>query len=299
MANVTKRNNMIGKSILHYQIVEKLGQGGMGIVYRAMDTKLKRNVAIKLLPQHISENSDERKRFEIEAQAAAALNHPNIATIYNIEDADGELFIVMEYIEGQELKEKLKDGPLSIEEVQSIAIHIAEGLQAAHEKGIVHRDIKSSNIMVTENGKIKIMDFGLAKIEEGIHLTKEQTTLGTAAFMSPEQTRGEEVDSRSDIWSFGVVLYEMLTGELPFKGDYEQAVIYSILNEYPKSSTELREDIPSQLTRIVEKTLQKNPINRYHTAKDLIKELKSVEKLEILSNKNRILILSPYCHLPI
>jgi serine/threonine protein kinase/Tfp pilus assembly protein PilF len=271
---------MIGNKILHYNIIEKLGEGGMGVVYLAEDTKLKRQVAIKFLPKHIASNSDERKRFEIEAQAAASLNHPNIATIHNIEESDDELFIVMEYIEGKELKEKINNNQISIDNVLNYATQIAEGLQAAHIKGIIHRDIKSSNIMITDNGQVKIMDFGLAKVGQGIQLTKEQSTLGTAPYMSPEQIQGENVDHRSDIWSFGVVLYEMLTGQLPFKGDYEQAVIYSILNEYPKSIRELREEILSQLIHIVEKTLQKNPMNRYHTTKDLIKELKSLEKPE-------------------
>jgi len=212
---------MIGKTILHYKISEKLGEGGMGIVYLAKDTKLERMVAIKFLPSHIARNSDERKRFEIEAKAAAALNHPNIATIHAIEHTDDDVFIVMEYIEGHELKEEVKSKKLEAGKVVELALQIAEGLQAAHKKGIVHRDIKSTNIMVTEEGKIKIMDFGLAKIGKGIQLTKEQSTLGTAAYMSPEQVRGEDVDHKSDIWSFGVVMYEILTGELPFKGDYE------------------------------------------------------------------------------
>jgi serine/threonine protein kinase/Tfp pilus assembly protein PilF len=272
---------MIGKKILHYKIIEKLGEGGMGIVYLAEDTKLKRQVAIKFLPHHITANSDVRKRFEIEAQAAAALNHPNIATIYAIEEADDQIFLVMEHIEGKELQEVVRAQDfVPQQDAINYSIQIAEGLQAAHKKGIVHRDIKSSNIMVTDDGKVKIMDFGLAKFYGSTQLTKTGTTLGTVAYMSPEQANGEDVDQRSDIWSFGVVLYEMLTGELPFKGDYEQAVIYSILNEYPKSSRDFREDIPSQLTRIVEKALQKNLINRYHTAKDLIKELKSLEKPE-------------------
>jgi len=269
---------MIGQNILHYKILDKLGEGGMGVVYKAEDIKLKREVAIKFLPHHISVNKEERQRFEIEAQAAAALNHPNIAHIYAIEETEDEIFIVMEYIDGIELKDQIKSGPISTDEVINIANQIAEGLDAANKKGIVHRDIKSSNIMITKDGKVKIMDFGLAKIKGGTELTKVGSTVGTAAYMSPEQTKGEEVDHRTDIWSFGVVLYEMLTGELPFKGDYEQAVIYSILNEEPKSITELRGDTPSHLTHIIEKTLQKNPVNRYQTTKDLIEELKAVNK---------------------
>jgi serine/threonine protein kinase len=222
---------MIGKTILHYKILAKLGEGGMGVVYKAEDTKLKRIVAIKFLPRQISASDDERERFKIEAQAAAALNHPNIATIHAIEELDGEMFIVMEFIDGEELKKKVGSDQLSVTSVIDIASQIASGLQAAHAKGVTHRDIKSSNIMVTESSQVKIMDFGLAKIAGGAQLTKDHSTLGTAAYMSPEQARGEVVDHRTDIWAFGVVLYEMISGRLPFRGEYEQAVIYSILNE--------------------------------------------------------------------
>ncbi len=287
---------MIGKKILHYEILKKLGQGGMGIVYLAEDTKLKRQVAIKFLPQNISRNSDERKRFEIEAQAAAALNHPNIATVYAIEHTDDDVFIVMEYIEGKELKHIIDEAKgqrpkgkkeLPIADRQSftangqlptaycidIATQIAAGLQAAHEKGIVHRDIKSSNIMITEKGQVKVMDFGLAKVGKGIHLTKEQSTLGTAPYMSPEQARGEETDQRTDIWSFGVVLYEMMTGQFPFKGDYEHAVIYSIINEKYQSISNIRNDIHPKIEEIVSKALQKNVDQRYQNAQPLIEDL--------------------------
>jgi len=269
---------MIGKTILNYKILEKLGEGGMGVVYKARDTKLDRLVALKFLPPQIAASEQERQRFKIEAQAAAALNHPNIATIHAIEEVEDELFIVMEYIEGRELGEIVQSAIPNLESAIDIATQIAAGLQAAHEKGITHRDIKSANIMITEEGRVKIMDFGLAKIRGGAQFTKVGTTLGTAAYMSPEQARGEEVDHSTDIWAFGIVLYEMLTGELPFKGDYEQAVIYSILNEEPKSIMELRNDMPSQLTRIVEKTLKKNPIDRYQTTRDLMEELKALGK---------------------
>jgi serine/threonine protein kinase/Tfp pilus assembly protein PilF len=265
---------MISKIILHYKIIEKLGEGGMGVVFKAEDNKLKRQVAIKFLPNHIVKNSDERKRFEIEAQAAAALNHPNISHIYAIEEADDELFIVMEYIEGQELKEKLKTGPLTLDETLNISTQMAEGLQVAHENGIVHRDIKSSNIMITEKGKVKIMDFGLAKVGTGIQLTKEHSTIGTAAYMSPEQARGDDVDKRTDIWSFGVVLYEMLTGKLPFKGDYEQAIIYSILNE----EIILSEDLPQDISKICRKTLAKSAEERYENVEQLIDDLNEIKK---------------------
>ncbi|MCH8033429.1 MAG: protein kinase, partial [Bacteroidetes bacterium] len=264
---------MIGKTISHYKILEKLGEGGMGVVYKAKDTKLKREVAIKFLPQFISSNKEERQRFEIEAQAAAALNHPNIAHIYAIEETEDEMFIVMEFIDGIELKDKIKSGPISTDEIINIANQIAEGLDVAHKKGILHRDIKSSNIMITEDGKVKIMDFGLAKIKGRTELTKIGATVGTAAYMSPEQAKGEVVDQRTDIWSFGVVLFEMLTGTLPFKGDYEQAIIYSILNEEPTPLLNLRSDVPKKLPDIVHKAISKNVDERFQSVDELLKEL--------------------------
>lgn len=263
---------MIGKTILHYKILEKLGEGGMGVVYRADDTKLKRNVAIKFLPIRIAANAEERERFKIEAQAAAALNHPNIATIYAIEESDEEMFIAMEYIEGQELKDIMgayRNTPLPATDIISYATQIARGLQAAHEKGVTHRDIKTANIMVTDKGQVKIMDFGLAKVRGGAQVTKVGTTLGTAAYMSPEQARGDEADHRSDIWSLGVVLYEMLTGRPPFKGDYEQAVIYSILNEEPDFPVNIAADIRV----VLRKCMAKSPTERYQKIDDLINDL--------------------------
>ena len=266
----------------------------MGVVYKAEDTKLKRDVAVKFLPRQIAASEEDRKRFKIEAQAAAALNHPNIATIHAIEEIEGDMFIVMEYIDGKELKEivgakhskvhadtisKINEqnaSPLQLENILTYAIQIASGLQTAHEKGITHRDIKSANIMITDKGQVKIMDFGLAKIAGGAQLTKVQSTLGTAAYMSPEQARGEEVDQRSDIWSFGVVLYEMLTSQLPFKGDYEQAVIYSILNEDPQPVAELRNDFPEDLESIVNKCLQKEAKDRYQNTEDLLTDLQKI-----------------------
>ncbi|MDQ7053954.1 MAG: protein kinase [candidate division KSB1 bacterium] len=256
--------------ILHYAILEKLGEGGMGVVYKALDTKLDRTVAIKFLPGHIGADAEERKRFEIEAKAAAALNHPNITTIHAIEEHSGEMFIVMEYIEGRELRDIVEAaGPPTPADAMDFAMQIAAGLQAAHEKGIVHRDIKSANIMVTPSGRVKVMDFGLAKIGAGAQLTREQSTLGTVAYMSPEQTRGEPVDHRTDIWAFGVVLYEMLTGELPFKGDYEQATIYSILNEEP----EYPGDLPSRWKAILQRALAKDRNRRYSQINELMQEL--------------------------
>jgi len=269
---------MIGKNISHYQILEKLGEGGMGVVYKAEDTKLKREVAIKFLPHHIAASEEDRERFKIEAQAAAALNHPNIATIHAIEEVDDELFIVMEYIDGQELRQKIDAGPLKVDDALNIAMQIADGLQAAHKKGVFHRDIKSANIMLTENDRVKIMDFGLAKIKGQMRLTKTGTTVGTVAYMSPEQTRGEEVDHRTDIWSYGVVLYEMITGQLPFKGEYEQAIVYSILNEEPEPVTGLRTGVSMELERIVNKAITKNPSVRYQHADEMLVDLRSLNK---------------------
>src|SRR3972149_4722020 len=260
---------MIGQTILHYRILEELGRGGMGVVYKAEDTKLKREVAIKFLPHYISGNEEERQRFEIEAQAAASLKHPNISTIYSIEDSDSKVFIVMEYIDGVELKDKIKTSPIPVDEVINIAIQIAEGLEAAHKKGIVHRDIKSQNIMITNGGKAKIMDFGLAKVGKGTQLTKIGSTVGTIVYMSPEQARGEELDQRTDIWSFGIVLYEMLTGKQPFKGDYDQAVIYSILNEDPETD----EIKSSGLQTIILKALAKERTDRYQNVNEMLADL--------------------------
>ena len=272
---------MIGKTILHYKILEKLGEGGMGVVHKAEDSKLKREVAIKFLPHHIAASEEERERFKIEAQAAAALNHPNIATIYAIEEVDDQMFIVMEYIEGQELREIVgARGPVPLPDVVDYATQIASGLQAAHEKDVTHRDIKSANIMVTEKGQIKIMDFGLAKVRGGARFTKVGTTLGTTAYMSPEQTQGAKTDQRTDIWAFGVLLYEMLTGQMPFPGDYEQAVIYSILNEEPKPISELRSETPEPLQNIVQKALAKEPQERYQTTANLLTDLSNLSNQE-------------------
>ena len=269
---------MIGKTISHYKILEKLGEGGMGIVYKAEDTKLKRTVALKFLPPGLTRDPQAKERFLHEAQAAAALEHQHICNIYEIDETEEQIFIVMSCFEGQTLKEKIDAGLLKIDEALKIAVQAAEGLQAAHEKGIIHRDIKSANIMVTDKGQTKIMDFGLAKLKGQTKITKEGSTLGTAAYMSPEQSQGAEVDHRTDIWSLGVVLYEMITGQLPFKGEYEQAVIYSIMNEEPEPLTALRTGVPMELERIVNKTLAKDPSERYQNADDLIVDLKKVKR---------------------
>lgn len=269
---------MIGKTILHYKIIEKLGEGGMGVVYLAEDAKLERHVAIKFLPHHIAGNSDERKRFEIEAKAAAALNNHNITTIYAIEEFDDEIFIIMEYIDGEELKDYLKNSPLPVEKAIELISYIAEGLKIAHENNIVHRDIKPANIMITRKGQVKIMDFGLAKLASSAFVTKEGTTIGTIAYMSPEQVNSTKVDHKTDLWSMGVILYEMLTGNLPFKGDFEQATIYSILNEEPESITAIRNDVPIKLEQVVKKLLTKNQNLRYQNVSEFLKDLETVKQ---------------------
>ena len=267
---------MIGKKILHYKILEKLGEGGMGVVYKAEDTKLKRTVAIKFLPRYISNSEEDRARFRLEAQAAAALNHQNITQIYSIEELDEEIFIVMEFIDGEELKTKLQENTLELEESIDLAVKISRGLSAAHKKGIVHRDIKSSNIMCSVDGRVKIMDFGLAKMQGNSDMTKRGTTLGTTSYMSPEQFRGGNVDERSDIWSMGVLIYEMLSGKMPFSGAYEQAVMYSILNENSMDIRQIKNDIPIRIKEIIDKCLEKDVENRYQSAEELAEDLEDI-----------------------
>ncbi len=268
---------MIGRNILHYHIEEKLGEGGMGIVYKALDTKLKRYVAIKFLPHHIAHNTEERLRFEKEAQAAASLNHSNITQIYAFEEENGNAFISMELINGIELKEKIKETKLSVDEIISISIKIAEGLKEAHHKGIIHRDIKSSNIMITDKGDLKIMDFGLAEIDGDMNLSLVGSTVGTAAYMSPEQAQNEEIDERTDIWSLGIVIYEMAAGKPPFSGNYEQAVIYSLINQEPAPISEARSDIPADLSSIINKCLKKNKDERYNNSDELLEDLQNLK----------------------
>jgi serine/threonine protein kinase/tetratricopeptide (TPR) repeat protein len=269
---------MIGQKISHYKILEKIGKGGMGDVYKAEDTKLKRIVALKFIKPQALEDSELKIRFIREAQAAAALDHPNICTIYEIDEADGHTFIAMAYIEGQSLKEEIEAGPVKVEEVQDIAMQVAEGLQAAHEKGITHRDIKSANIMISERGQAKIMDFGIAKLAEKTEITKTATIMGTVAYMSPEQSMGEAVDHRTDIWSFGVMLYEMLTGELPFKGELDQVVLHSVLYEEPVPVSGLRSGIPLELEDIINKCLEKKASERYQTVADLKADLRRLRR---------------------
>ena len=261
---------MIGKTVSQYQILEQLGSGGMGIVYKALDTKLGRTVALKFLPQQVSQDKTAKERFMQEARAASALDDPHICTIHDIaETDDGQLFIVMAYYDGTTLKYLMDDRPVGVEEACSIARQMAQGLAAAHEAGIVHRDVKPANIMVTAKGLVKLLDFGVAKLGESSDLTREGSTIGTAAYMSPEQARGESVDKRSDIWSVGAALYEMLSGNRPFGGGYEAAVAYSILNEDPPSLQEVRPDIPAGMVEIVSRCLKKAKGERFSSAGDL------------------------------
>jgi serine/threonine protein kinase/Tfp pilus assembly protein PilF len=283
-----------GKTIADkYKILAELGRGGMGVVYKAKDTKLKRTVALKFFPTELTQDKEAKRRFVQEAQAAAALEHPNICTVYEVDEAEGQTYIAMSYIEGQSLKEKLKDGPLDVDEAKDIAIDVAEGLKEAHEKGIVHRDIKPANIMLTKKGQAKITDFGLAKLSWGIDLTKPSTIMGTVAYMSPEQARGEEVDHRTDIWSLGAMLYEALTGERPFKVTHDQAVLYAILNEDPVPITKIRKNIPKVFEKTVRKALEKNPKKRYSDMEAMLADLMAVGKkpVSVSADKPSIAVL--------
>jgi TolB-like protein/Flp pilus assembly protein TadD len=269
---------MIGKTISHYKILEKLGEGGMGVVYKAEDTRLRRTVALKFLPQSLSDDTS-RRRFVQEAQAASSLEHPNICSIHEIDETpDGGVFIVMPCYEGEPLQAKIERGPMELGEAVSIAAQAAAGLSKAHEKGIVHRDIKPGNIFVTTEGLAKIVDFGIAKLSGKTKLTRTGTTPGTTAYMAPEQLKGRDVDQRSDIWALGVVLYEMVTGETPFRGDYEQAVVYSIMNEEPIPVRTSRSEVPPDMERIVKKALSKEPNDRYQTSYELISALQSLKR---------------------
>jgi len=281
---VSKDSLISGK----YKIIDEVGAGGMGIVYKAEDLKLKRCVALKFLPSHLMDSPELKERFLIEAQAAAALSHPNICVIHEVGESEERPYIAMEYVEGQSLKAKVKKEPLKVEEATDIVIQVANGLGEAHKKGIIHRDIKSANIMVTAKGQAKIMDFGLAKLQGGSSLTKSQTTLGTVAYMSPEQARGKGVDSRTDIWSLGVVLYEMLSGKLPFQGEHDQSVIYAILHEEPESLKKARPDAAPEMEQIIGQALAKNAADRYKTMEEFREDMEAVaEGLKPLKAKRR------------
>jgi serine/threonine protein kinase len=270
---------MIGQTISHYKILEKLGEGGMGVVYKAQDLKLDRIVALKFLSPLLTADEGEKKRFEHEARAVSALDHPNICTIYEIGETEArESFIALAYYPGETLKQKIQRGPLKLDDAIETATQIAQGLARAHEAGIVHRDIKPANVMITDRNEVKIVDFGLAKMTGRTQITKTGGTVGTVAYMSPEQARGEKADHRTDIWSLGATLYEMITGQLPFQSEYHDAVVYSILNLNPQPLTGVRTGVPMELERIVVKTLQKNAGERYQSMNDLLVDLRALKK---------------------
>lgn len=268
---------MTGQKISHYQILEKLGSGGMGAVYKAKDLKLGRFVAIKFLNKELHANSESRQRFINEAKTLSSLDHPNIAEVHEIGEFDDGLFICMKFYEGQSLQEILSNGPLSLEDVHSFGIQIAQGLSEAHKSGVIHRDIKPGNIIVTNKGPVKILDFGLSKGTNLTELTRQDTILGTAAYMSPEQIEGKRLDQRTDIFSFGIMLYEMITGERPFGGDYSAAVSYSIMHEDPPPLSEKRPETPDMLEKVVLKALAKDEHERYQSAEEIEADLKAMQ----------------------
>ena len=269
---------MVGKTISHYQILEKIGEGGMGVVYKAEDTRLDRIVALKFLASHLLESAEARERFTREAKAAAALDHPNIGTVYEIGETGGQTYLAMACIEGPTLKQKIDERPLQLKQALDFAIQVGQGLKAAHDRGVIHRDIKPANLMLSADGQIKIMDFGLAHLGGRTKITKTGVALGTPAYMAPEQLRGEPADRRADIWSFGVVLHEMITGQPPFEGETEEALSYAILHAEPEPLTALRSGVPVELDRVVAKLLAKDVDERYQHIDEALVDLRALSR---------------------